>query len=150
VRKRRLSEQEYRLLGEILTKAEADEQFREAANICRLIALSGCRRGEIIFLKWPECDMDGSCLRLADSKEGASVRPIGLSLIDLLEALRSTDPNGYVVPGKVDGRALVGFPKILKRMFKETSLADVLRMCCVTALQALPTISGLPRPPLPH
>jgi integrase len=125
VRKRRLSEQEYRFLGEILAKAEADEQFREAAFICRLVALTGCRRGEIIFLKWSECDTDGSCLRLADSKEGASIRPIGLSVIDRLEDLRPTDANGYIVPGKVDGGALVGFPKILKRMFKGTALADV-------------------------
>jgi integrase len=46
-------------------------------------------------------------------------------VIDLLEHLRSTDPNGYVAPGKIDGGALVGFPKILKRMFARTALADV-------------------------
>jgi integrase len=125
VRKRRLSEQEYRLLGEILVKAEADEQFRETAYICRLITLSGCRRGEVIFLKWPECDTDGSCLHLTDSKEGASVRPIGLSVVNLLEDLRIGDADGYVVAGNVDGGALVGFPKILKRMLKETPLAGV-------------------------
>jgi integrase len=125
VRKRRLSEQEYRVLGEILAKAEADEQLHEAVCICRLIALSGCRRGEIIFLKWPECDTDGSCLRLADSKEGASIRPIGLSVVNLLEDLRVSDSDGYVIAGSVDGGALVGFPKILKRMLKETPLAGV-------------------------
>ena len=41
------------------------------------IALTGCRRSEMIGLKWTEADTDSSCLRLNGSGEGASIRPIG-------------------------------------------------------------------------
>jgi integrase len=125
VRSRRLSEQEYRTLGGILTKAGADDQLKDAVSIGLLLALTGCRRGEIINLRWSEVDVENSCLRLEDSKEGASVRPVGLPVVDLLEGLRPRVANGIVISGKQDGGALVGFPKIWKRIVKGTTLEDV-------------------------
>jgi integrase len=43
----------------------------------RLLALTGCRRGKVLGLRWSEVDEAGRAFRLADSKESASVRPIG-------------------------------------------------------------------------
>lgn len=63
VRDRRLSEAEYHALGEILREAEKDDAFRITVDIIRQIALTGCRRSEIIKRKWAERDLDGSCLR---------------------------------------------------------------------------------------
>ncbi len=40
-RTRRLSEDEYRLLGKLLAKAMADDQLRTSAKITRLLALTG-------------------------------------------------------------------------------------------------------------
>src|SRR5437879_1963802 len=74
VRKRRLSEAEYRILGGILRKAAEDERYQMTTDIIRQIALTGCRRSEMIGLRWIEADLETSCLRLIDSKEGASVR----------------------------------------------------------------------------
>jgi len=48
VRKRRLSEAEYRTLGEMLRKAAEDEKHAMTADIIRRIALTGCRRSEMI------------------------------------------------------------------------------------------------------
>jgi peptidoglycan/LPS O-acetylase OafA/YrhL len=39
-------------------------------------------------LKWAEADTEASCLRLEDSKEGESIRPIGLPVVDYLERRR--------------------------------------------------------------
>ncbi|MBB4302131.1 hypothetical protein GGD81_001155 [Rhodobium orientis] len=61
---RRLSEDEYRTLGEILRKIEEDGQYVVAAGMIRVLALTGCRRGEVINMGWSEVDADGSCLRL--------------------------------------------------------------------------------------
>jgi Arm DNA-binding domain len=80
VRTRRLTEAEYRTLGEMLRVAGRDEKYAISIDIIRQIALTGCRRSEIIGLRWSEVDTETSCLRLADSKEGASIRPIGLPL----------------------------------------------------------------------
>ena len=64
VRGRRLSESEYWKLGDILRQGCRNNQFRIHSDILRLIALTGCRRGEIVNLKWSAVDLEGSCLRL--------------------------------------------------------------------------------------
>jgi len=46
-------------------------------DIVRQIALTGCRRSEMIGLKWMEADAEASRLRLEDSKEGESIVPLG-------------------------------------------------------------------------
>jgi len=78
IKDRRLTEDEYRLLGKLLEENGADEQLQMAVRIIRFIALTGCRRSEAIYLKWREVDQHNSCIRLIDSKEGKSVRAIGL------------------------------------------------------------------------
>ena len=125
VRKRRLSDDEYRLLGRILQEKGEDERFKSAVRIARHLALTASRRNEAIYLKQSEVDTDGSCLRLEDSKEGASVRPIGLPAVDHLLPLLASDDGGFVFKGTVEGKALVGFPKLWKKMVNDTALADV-------------------------
>jgi integrase len=124
-RTRRLSEDEYRLMGRLLREACTDEQFTTAAGIARAIALTGCRRGEITNLVWPEVDADNSCIRLQESKEGASVRPIGLPAIDLFAARRPELAGGPVFPGTIEGKPLVGFPKHWLKIFAGTPLAKI-------------------------
>ncbi|WP_050789389.1 tyrosine-type recombinase/integrase [Roseibium aggregatum] len=92
---RRLSEDEYRLLGQLLSDADRDDQLTTAAAMVRALALTGCRRGEIINLDWREVDVSNSCLRLRDSKEGASVR-----------RKRRLRPTGFQLDGvKFHGRS---------------------------------------------
>lgn len=49
-----------------------------------LLALTGSRLGEVVELKLSELDEAGGCFRLEDTKEGASVRPIGRPAFDVL------------------------------------------------------------------
>lgn len=127
VKTRRLSEQDYRVLGKLLNGALTDDRFRLAVPIIRLLALTGCRRGEGVSLKWTEFDAENSCLRLSDSKEGASVRPIGLPVLDLLEAQRSEQHqhSNLVFAGTEEEKPLVGFPKYWKKLLKESVLGDL-------------------------
>ena len=94
-------------------------------QIIRHLALTACRRGEAVRLKRSEVDLDGSCLRLIDSKEGASVRPVGLPVLDLLALLIADEDEAFVFKGTVEGKPLVGFPKLWKKLFKDTALADI-------------------------
>ncbi len=64
VRDRRLTEAEYRMLGVILREAAATSKFEMTVEIIRQIALTGCRRSEMIGLMWAEADTDASCMRL--------------------------------------------------------------------------------------
>lgn len=76
-------------------------------------------------LKWTEVDAANSCLRFEDSKEGASVRPIGLSVLDMTDGLVMDDQGAFVFPGTVEGKPLVGFPKYWKKALKGTTLEDI-------------------------
>lgn len=125
VKGRRLSEQEYRTLGEILRKAVEDGQYATAAEMIRIIALTGCRRSEIIKLRCDEVDIEGSCLRLANSKEGASVRPVGLPVLEYFEREYGEDSEGYVFPGWDDDTPFGSFPNHWTKILGKTELADI-------------------------
>src|ERR1700730_2451317 len=125
VRTRRLSEAEYRTLGEMLRTAEEDEKYATTVDIIRQIVLTGCRRSEMIGLMWTEADTDGSCLRLIDSKEGTSVRPIGLPVVEFLEARRISACGTYVFPGHGEDNAFGSFPNHWEQIFKDSPLSDV-------------------------
>ena len=125
VRQRRLSEAEYRTLGEMLRKAAQEEKYAMTVDIIRQIALTGCRRGEMIGLKWIEADTEASCLRLMDSKEGESIRPIGLPVVEYLEQRHTGDVGTYVFPGRGEDNAFGSFPNHWEQLFKDSALSDV-------------------------
>ena len=125
VRNRRLSEAEYRTLGQMLRKAAENEKYALTVEIIRLIALTGCRRSEIIGLMWDEVDLDASCLRLVDSKEGDSVRPTGLPVVERLEERRKETASSYVFPGERNAAAFGSFPNHWEQIFRASPLADV-------------------------
>jgi integrase len=133
VRSRRLTDDEYRILGEMLRAAEKKEKYATTVKIIRQIALTGSRRSEIVGLRWAESDTDASCLRLIDSKEGVSVRPIGIPVVEFLETQRETRTGSYVFPGYGEDNAFGGFPNHWRQLFRDSPLSDitphVLRHC---------------------
>jgi integrase len=94
-------------------------------EIIRQIALTGCRRTEMITLRWEEADTDASCLRLIDSKEGASTRPIGLPVVEYLENRKDDTLGTYVFPGQGDDNSFGSFPNHWVKIFDDTPLADI-------------------------
>lgn len=125
VRKRRLSEAEYRTLGNMLREAAENEKYAMTVEIIRQIALTGCRRSEMISLMWSEADTEASCLRLEDSKEGESIRPIGLPVVEYLEQRRENAKGTYVFPGQGEDNAFGSFPNHWEQLFKDSPLSDV-------------------------
>lgn len=99
-RQRRLDATEYAALGKVLSDSE--EPWQAIASV-KLLAFTGCRRGEIEGLKWSEVDIDGKALRLSDSKSGASVRPLGRAAVDVLKSIDRKKDVDYVLPGVRDG-----------------------------------------------
>ena len=109
----------------MLREAEKNEVLAVPVAIIRQIALRGCRRSEIIKLKWSECDLEGSCLRLAETKEGASVRPVGLSVVEYLEGRKEDAVGPYVFPGLELGTHYGYFQTLWGQMFEGSPLAGV-------------------------
>lgn len=125
VRNRRLTEAEYRTLGQMLREAAQNDKFVTTVDIIRQIALTGCRRSEMISLMWIEANTDTSCMRLVDSKEGESIRPIGLPVVEFLEERRKTVTGTYVFPGQGEDNAFGSSPNHWEQIFKDSPLAGV-------------------------
>lgn len=114
VRDVRLSSAQYRALGEALDKAFASGEPWQSVNAVKLLALTGCRLGEIEKLKWSEVDFEGHALRLEDSKTRKSVRPLGAAALAVLAGIEHTFKHAgdYVFPAvRLDGAPYGSLPK---------------------------------------
>jgi integrase len=98
VRTRRVTADEYLAIGNALTCDEAEIDTPQAITGAWLLALTGCRLGEIVSLRWDEVDEANSCFRLKDSKSGPSVRPIGREAFDVLRGALRVSGNPFVLP----------------------------------------------------
>ena len=74
-RTRFLSRDEVRLLHRALDElAQRSPNAAEQADVIRLLLLTGCRRGEIVALRW--CEVAGDTLALCDAKTGPRRVPL--------------------------------------------------------------------------
>lgn len=123
-RQRRLNADEYGRLGRALADAETEGETQQAIVAVRLLALTGCRLGEVERLRWSEVDSAGGCFRLADSKEGASVRPVGRAALAVLERV-ALHPGPYVLPAVRGADYFGGMPRAWRRLMDRAGLEGV-------------------------
>jgi integrase len=71
--KRFLSEAEIARLAKSLEAEREGSATPYPSAAIRLLLLTGCRRSEILNLRWEHVDFDHQCLRLRDSKTGAKI-----------------------------------------------------------------------------
>jgi integrase len=117
-RERRLSDDEYKVLGDALRKAEAARIWPAAVAAARFLALTGWRSGEVLGLRWGELDLARCTATLGDTKTGRSVRPLSHAACDALHSLTRADDGALTFPAtRGDGR-MSGFPKLWARIAK--------------------------------
>ena len=131
-RERFLSEEEFRRLGRILDEVEAEtgEGRRRGlgasvAAALRLLMLTGCRRNEILTLRWEEVDLEAAELRLRDSKTGPRVVPLPAAAVSVLAALPRVPGNPWVIPGAKPGGHLSNLNDHWLRIRARAGLEDV-------------------------
>jgi integrase len=96
-KERFLSEVEVATLAEAVSGMVAERKLSAtAAAGVRLLMLTGCRKSEILSLRWEWVDFERGCLRLPDSKTGAKVVPLAAAAKKLLSELPRN--AGYVLP----------------------------------------------------
>ncbi len=125
VRTVRLTPADYAALGTALSTAAHDGANPTAIAAVRLLALTGCRKGEILGLHWAEVDEPGRAFRLTDSKEGASVRPIGSTAFAVLTALNRRDGCEWVLPGERRDLSYGGLKGVWRDLVKRAGLPGV-------------------------
>jgi integrase len=123
-RNRRLSDDEYKALGNALRKAEEANVWPAAIAAARFLTLTGWRSGEVLGLRQAELDFARRTATLGDTKTGASMRPLSHAACDVLRSLTRSGDLVFVAT-RGTGRML-GFPKLWARIAKLGDLpADV-------------------------
>ena len=106
-RERFLTDAEFRRLGTALDELEASGRISpHAAGAIRLLMLTGCRRNEILTLRWEDVHLDAKELRLRDSKTGPRTVSLSAEAADVLATLERVPHNPWVVPGTRPGARL--------------------------------------------
>jgi integrase len=121
-----LSMDDYRTLGKALAAGEREGQNPLPIRAVRLLALTGCRRGEVLSLTWSEVDLEGRQLRLANTKEGYSVRPLGQPAADLLRRIPRPAESDSVILSGPNGTPYGGLKHAWKQIIKRTNLKGVI------------------------
>ncbi len=125
-RERFLSEQEYDRLGAALDELEgAGRVLASAAAAIRLLMLTGCRRNEILTLKWEDVDLEHDELRLRDAKTGARAVPLSPTARGVLTAIPRQPGNPWVIFGREPGTHLANLNSSWQVARREAGLEDM-------------------------
>lgn len=135
-RDRFLSAQEFVRFADALARAEPEEPPAAVAAI-RLLILTGCRKSEILKLRWAWVDFERGCLVLPDSirqnvakttsisKSGPKIVPLGAAGVRLLSELPRQEGSPYVLPAERGDGHFVGLQKVWQRIRSAAGLEDV-------------------------
>ena len=124
-KERFLSETEVARLADTLAAMEREDRLSPgAAAAVRLLLLTGCRKSEILSLRWDWVDVERGCLRLPDSKTGAKVVPLrgGGDGAANASLPRRTE---YVLPAGKGQAHYTGLQKDWERVRERAGLAGV-------------------------
>ena len=124
-RTRFLTPAELKKLGRAFDKLAQEGANPKAIAICKLWALTGCRRNEIAGLKWSEVDFEEGVFRFDDTKTGKSIRPLPLSARLILKAISYDPGDVYVFPAEEGEGFYQGTAKIWPDVKKAAGLSDI-------------------------
>ena len=125
-RERFLTDAEFRRLGNALDELEATGRLSpHAAAAIRLLMLTGCRRNEILTLRWEDVHLEAHELRLPDSKTGPRTISLSVEAADVLAAIPKVPGNPWVIPGTRPGQRLSSIFEPWSRVRARAGLDDV-------------------------
>ena len=121
-----LSEEEFRRLGRVLSELEAEGKVMGSGIAAlRLLMLTGCRRNEILTLRWEDMDLDAGELRLRDAKTGARSVALSPAARKVLATLPRLPHNPWVITGRGASRRMANLNAQWIVVRKRAGLEDV-------------------------
>ena len=105
-RERFLTDAEFTRLGQVLDEVSGNGSQISAGAVTtiRLLMLTGCRKSEIMTLRWEHVDLDRAEMRIFDGKTGSHTVHLSPSAVGMLSALPRPPGNPWVVPGAKPGK----------------------------------------------
>ncbi len=127
-RERFLTDAEFARLGKVLDESIAGGRGSPmAVAAIRLLMLTGCRKSEILTLRWTEVDLDAGELHLADGKSGPRAVQLPPTAVQLFEASPRRKDSPWVFPGNGrEGRySADGLDRVWQALRARAGLEDV-------------------------
>ena len=121
-----LTADEYARLGRVLIEAESEGPvMASAAAAVRLLLLTGCRRNEVLTLRWDDIDRTVGELRLRDSKTGPQRVPLTPAVERVLARIPRIEGNPWVIAGQDRGERLNRIDPFWNKLRARAGLEDV-------------------------
>lgn len=121
-RERYLTAEEFKRLGMALDQFR--DEFPDVVNVVALLALTGCRKSEVLSLKWEYINTEAGIAQLPDSKTGKKVVYLNAAALELLQAICRGEQTGYIFPGRNEGH-LTAVAKPWDRIRKSAGMPDL-------------------------
>ena len=100
-RERFLTDAEFDRLGRVLDEAvDSGSASPIAVAAIRLMMLTGCRKNEILTLRWTDVDLEAGELHLVDAKAGPRTVHLPPTAVRLLKTLPRREGCPWVFPGE--------------------------------------------------
>ena len=91
----------------------------------QMLTYTGCRKREILTLKWADVQLDQNCIHFKKSKTGEKIIPLNNLSKAVLENIERQPGNPYVFCGKKPGRHLTDVKKRWFKIRKMLAIEDV-------------------------
>ena len=125
-RERFLTDVEIRRLGRVLEELQAEGRLPvHAAAAIRLLVLTGCRRNEIVRLRWDDVDFEAGELQLRDSKTGPRSVSLSPEAVEVLAAIPRVRGNRWVIAGHDPSQPMLSLSDHWRRVRSRADLKDV-------------------------
>ena len=125
-RDRFLTDAEFERLGDVLLEAES-RGGASASTIAaiRLLLLTGCRKSEILTLRWEHVDQGAAQLHLPDTKTGARTITLPQAAVQVLAEIPKIPGNPWVITGRKPNTHLKGLDVGWRTLRARAGLKDV-------------------------
>jgi integrase len=120
-----LSEAEFARLADALNDEERATGNPFTVGAIRILALTGCRHGEIATLRWRNVDLGRALLLLDDSKTREKAVYLSPPAVSILSELPHIEGNPFVFAGGQAGKPTGALNKVWVRVRERAGLADV-------------------------